>query len=57
MVKKSGRYLLLYESNKEFKIDSYFSITLYWTAAQRLHAKVYKGLIISLLMDQQLLII
>ena len=29
MVKKSGRYLLLYESNKEFKIASYFSITLY----------------------------
>jgi hypothetical protein len=29
MVKKSGRYLLLFESNKEFKIGSYFSITLY----------------------------
>jgi hypothetical protein len=29
VVKKSGRYLFLYESNKEFKIASYFSITLY----------------------------
>ncbi len=29
MVKKSGRYLLLFESNKEFKIGSYFRITLY----------------------------
>lgn len=28
MVKKSGRYLLLYESNKDFKVASYFSITL-----------------------------
>ncbi len=28
-VKKSGRYLLLFENNKEFKIGSYFSITLY----------------------------
>ncbi len=28
MVKKSGRYLLLFEGNKEFKIGSYLSITL-----------------------------
>jgi len=29
MVKQSGRYILLFESNKEFKIGSYFSITIY----------------------------
>ncbi len=30
VVKKSGRYLFLFENNKEFKIGSYFSITLYF---------------------------
>ncbi len=30
VMKKSRRYLLLFESNKEFKIGSYFSDTLYF---------------------------
>jgi hypothetical protein len=29
MMKKSGRYLLFFDGNKEFKIGSYFSVTLY----------------------------